>query len=154
MKRATVYWREGQVIAVASCLTTTGLWVDCRWSAIHDAVSDLELGQVVIAALTASRGPVPNPARSELGGLVRPLLRASRTRTYAEFVAGSHAVAVELHAMDRISMAPLTNRGATGGFQPIDGSEVRILGSDPEGVGKTVRELLAIGDRESPLASG
>jgi hypothetical protein len=121
---AGVYLRGADIIVHAKSQTTDGVWILAEpVTQLEAGCSDGALGGQVRAALRASRCGVPRP--KAWAGLVEPLLKAARVRSYKRFVDGAWYVTVD-EGEGGITLTPTRNQGAKEGFAE-DGDAASVV---------------------------
>ncbi len=96
------------------------------------------LGTYTTKALDCSKMDVPHP--TEFKSLIAPLLALADARTWAQFVRGTLVLGVK-SSDSQIILTPYANKGSTGGFANIPGSEVHhVISNDPLQLGNWIIE--------------
>lgn len=138
---AGVYLRGADIVVHSESQTRDGAWILAEpVTQLEAGCSDASLGGQVRAALRASRTGIPHP--KAWTGMVEPLLRAARVRSYKSFVDGAWYVTVDERA-GGITLVPTRNRGAREGFaEDPDAASFVAEGATDAALGAAVRTAL------------
>ncbi len=141
---ATIYLRHGDILVHSSSRTTAGVWILSEpCTRLDSDCSNEALGNAVRAALQGSRSDVPHPA--VWTGLVQPLLKLAKVKSWETFAKGALSASVEEEA-GRISLIPSRNLGAKEGFtHDVDAALVVPDTASAEALGEGARIALARG---------
>jgi hypothetical protein len=148
MKLATVYERGGKLYVHGFSQTTAGMWVFCE-PVLTPAEAPEEVGRAIRASLGASRGGIPHPSQQELDVLDRPLLALARATSFDDFAEGATCVQVSMQVGmngEAITLIPLHNGGARGGFTTLEEKAQTITTDSDEELGSAVLAALAMAE--------
>lgn len=124
---AAIYVRRGRVFVVASSQTVDGFWVETDPRYKSDEFDAAEATACLVEALDGSHLDVPTPPRDSP---VTQLPALAGVKSYATFMKGAVSVQVYRCGDGTLTITPMRNAGARGGFVPIVEHEVEVESGD------------------------
>ncbi len=143
MKRCAVYRRRGKLLVAPGSRTVDGFWLThAPYTSLDVEVSEVELGEVVVGAISLSARDIPTPDWKNGNPVMEALLDAAGVKSHSTFMKGAELVEVEVEE-EWARLIPMINKGGRGGFgYPADTTVIHARMDHAAELGRKVFEAL------------
>jgi hypothetical protein len=141
---ASVYKKEQQYFVASMSQTTSRVWLGGSATVLSEPIDDAVMGRAVLGALASSRVGIPHPRPQEWPAHEKEFLKEVGAKTWAQFSRGALFSCIWLEGQT-LTFVPEENRGARGGFVPIEGAAFQLqLDAGPSEIGLALRKAFAL----------
>jgi hypothetical protein len=124
---AALYVRRGRVFVAAFSETVDGFWIETDPRLESDGFEAAEASALLLEALEGSQLGVPTPPRDSIGTKLPAL---AGVKSFATFMRGAFSVDLSRSDEGTLTVTPMRNDGARGGFVPMVEHQTHLGGAD------------------------